>query len=76
MYFIELIAKKFLKKKEKNNPQINLTEEDLLQQEYENCEHMFMPIDSTHETLACAKCGLVIKKEQLKRKNFFENNGE
>jgi hypothetical protein len=29
-----------------------------------NCEHNFMPIDSTGEILACTKCGLVLKKNK------------
>ena len=28
----------------------------------DNCEHTFMPIDSTGNVLACAKCGFVVKK--------------
>ena len=27
-----------------------------------NCEHKFMPVDSTGEVLACTKCGFVVKK--------------
>mgnify|MGYP005769274571 CR=1 FL=1 len=38
-----------------------------------NCEHMFMPIDSTGQTLACSKCGLVVNKKDLRYKNFFMN---
>ena len=30
--------------------------------EANNCEHNFMPVDSTGEVLACTKCGFVIKK--------------
>ena len=26
------------------------------------CQHNFMPIDSTGEVLACTKCGFVVKK--------------
>ena len=29
-----------------------------------NCEHIFMPIDSTGLTLACTKCGFVVKKNR------------
>ena len=42
-------------------------EDDIETQEDLNCEHLFMPIDSTGEILACAKCGEVIRKEQLKQ---------
>ena len=30
------------------------------------CEHNFMPIDSTGLTLACTKCGFVVKKDMDK----------
>ncbi|MFA7658279.1 MAG: hypothetical protein WCY19_02480 [Candidatus Gastranaerophilaceae bacterium] len=40
-------------------------------QDYEACEHTFMPVDSTNETLSCTKCGLLAKKNELKNKNFF-----
>lgn len=70
MYIIELIVKA-LKKKNKEicsfDP-LNTPTED---EEYENCEHLFMPIDSTGEILACRNCGLVVKRKDLKNKNFF-----
>lgn len=28
----------------------------------ENCEHEFRPVDSTGEVLACIKCGYIIKR--------------
>ncbi len=43
------------------------TEEDL------NCEHIFMPIDSTGEILACSKCGELKRRDELKDVNFFHN---
>lgn len=55
MYFIEKILKLFLKPKKKK---ITYTP-----QEIDNCEHLFVPIDSTGEYLACTKCGKLIKKE-------------
>ncbi len=68
MYIIELIAKliKHEKKEKPNNmpPEID----------YENtCEHIFLPVDSTGETLACSKCGLVVKNDptKVKPKNPF-----
>lgn len=70
MYLIELIVKKFFNReeKQKNNPPNNISSED-----YENCEHIFMPVDSTNEILACTKCGFLVKKKDLKNKNFFLN---
>lgn len=70
MYFIELIIKKLTQKKEKPtyNPMQNSKIED-----YESCEHIFMPIDSTNEILSCTKCGIIKKRSELKNKNFFLN---
>ncbi len=47
-------------------------EEDIETQEDLNCEHIFMPIDSTGEILACSKCGELIRKDKLKKKNIFK----
>lgn len=38
----------------------------------EECEHIFLPVDSTGEILACSKCGLVVNKEDLKDINIFK----
>ena len=59
MYIIELIIKKLKERKE--YPQIKDTEEEA------RCNHVFMPIDSTGEYLACKYCGALIKKENLKK---------
>lgn len=74
MYFIELILKKLTQKKEKPtyNPYNKISDEENL--DYESCEHIFMPIDSTNETLSCTKCGLLAKRSELKNKNFFMGN--
>lgn len=72
MYFIEYIVKKFTKKKKQPiyNPVLGNETQD-----YENCEHVFMPIDSTGEVLSCTKCGKLTKqselKNEMKNKNFF-----
>lgn len=29
----------------------------------ENCEHDFRPVDSTGETLACIKCGFIVQRK-------------
>ena len=47
-------------------------EEDIETQEDLNCEHIFMPIDSTGEILACSKCGELCRKSDLKKKNIFK----
>lgn len=85
MFFIEAIVK-YLKKdkfteileehdrQESINPLEEIPlEEDLTEDESLNCEHIFMPIDSTGEILACSKCGQLIKKSDLKPLNFFEH---
>ena len=46
-------------------------EDDIETQEDLNCEHIFMPIDSTGEILACSKCGELKKRSELKDENFF-----
>lgn len=68
MYFIELIIKAFTKKNHSSKNNSILDGEDL---DYESCEHVFMPIDSTNEVLSCAKCGIIAKRSELKNKNFF-----
>ena len=63
MYIIELVYKLLTNRKTKKTV-------DLEEKEYVKCEHLFLPLDSTKEYLACTKCGLVIKKED--EKNFFK----
>ncbi len=71
MYFIEFIIKKFMKRNEKPVYNLNPNDEN---QDYECCEHLFMPIDSTAEILSCTKCGTLIRRSELKNKNFFVKN--
>jgi hypothetical protein len=68
MYFIELILKKLTQKKEK--PTYNPISGAMLD-DYEACEHTFMPIDSTGEILSCTKCGVLSTKKEVRSKNFF-----
>ena len=70
MYFIELLVKKFRKKQE------NISEYDPMAEDkpdYEDgcTEHVFMPLDSSGDILACRNCGLVVNKKDLKDINFF-----
>lgn len=58
MYFIEKILKLFFKTKTKK---VNYSSQNI-----DICEHLFLPIDSTGEYLACTKCGKLIKKDELK----------
>lgn len=68
MYFIEYIIKKLTQKKEKTIYSL-ISDNEI--KDYENCEHIFMPVDSTGETLSCTKCGMLVKRSELKNKNFF-----
>ena len=74
MYIIEVFIKWLNKNKRGNsiNPENNYKEGIILDSEGSvvaeptddamECEHNFMPVDSTGEVLACTKCGFVIKK--------------
>ena len=66
MYIFELIAK-FIKnkKKSKENPALLDTHDN---DDEQICNHVFLPIDSTGETLACTKCGMIIKNDSTKYK--------
>ncbi len=56
MYIFELIYKLINNKKNKKPaPDFDSGEE------YEKCEHIFVPVDSTKKVLACSKCGAVKK---------------
>lgn len=68
MFIIEFIIKKFICKKEE--PLYNSLSENE-NKNYEGCEHVFMPIDSTNEVLSCTKCGMLVNHNELKDENFF-----
>lgn len=59
MYIIEIFIKWLNKRQTKEQvmekPDFKEVDEAL------TCEHHFMPVDSTGLTLACTKCGFVIK---------------
>lgn len=71
MYIFELLAQIF-KKKENLNTYNPLDIEENMEDD-ENCEHLFLPLDSSNTMFACKYCGLVVPKEKLKNKNIFEN---
>ncbi len=61
MYFIEVLLKKLkmLRKKNKNNFMLLPKETP----EEKDCPgHIYLPIDSSKEYLACKNCGHIIKK--------------
>lgn len=69
MYFIELLVKKFRKKETPIEGYDPLTPPE---EEEEKCEHIFMPLDSSGEFLACKNCGLTVNRKDLKDINFFK----
>lgn len=81
MYIFELLVKYLKKDKvedliekyEKERAINPLDDTFQTDEESETCEHIFMPIDSTHMTFACSKCGLVIDKKTLDSRNFFKD---
>lgn len=60
MYILEVFVKWLNKRQTKEvipeKPNFKEADEAL------TCEHNFMPVDSTGLTLACTKCGFVVKK--------------
>ena len=70
MYIIEKLVKIYLKLKNKDNTPIlpdGLDKSEL--EDVVTCQHNFLPIDSTSEILACSKCGYLVRKKRLKKKN-------
>ena len=69
MYIFEIIAK-FIRNRKIGH---NSLQEDEIQETYEDCEHIYLAIDSTKDYLACNKCGHVIKNTQKpEKKNIFK----
>jgi len=58
MYFIEKILRVFYNK--------HKTKIEYKPLEINECEHIFLPLDSSGEYLACSKCGKVIKNNNIK----------
>lgn len=74
MYIFELIFNTFKKKKQAISTYNPVdTDGTELEENSEDCEHLFMPLDSSKEYFACKYCGLVVHKSKLKNKNIFEN---
>ena len=69
MYIFEILIK-YLKNKPKikqktYNPLEN--EPDGLEENSQNCEHFFMPLDSSEENFACKYCGLIVNRKNLNK---------
>lgn len=72
MYIFELFTQLFKKKKVKSQFEQIFEQNDNELPADEDCNHFFMPIDSTNTMFACKYCGLVVPKEKLKDKNIFK----
>lgn len=72
MYLIELIIKKFFAKKSKEPP-IGFEPEDIEEELHRNCEsHIYLPIDSACDFLACKNCGHILRNH--KKDNNHDTN--
>ena len=60
MYILEVFIKWLNKRQTKEIKLEKPTFEEV--DEALTCEHNFMPVDSTGLTLACTKCGFVVKE--------------
>jgi len=68
MYIFEVLYKIFRKKK-------NISNSEESSENNEECNHVFLPIDSTADYLACNKCGFVVKNDKINtayEENFFK----
>lgn len=59
MYIIDCILKRIFPQKFDSEYDYNPLNEPIA--EDEDCEHEFLPVDSTKELLACIKCGFIVK---------------
>lgn len=71
MYLFELITRYIMGKKYKKASSFDPFAQDDIENS-DNCEHIFLPIDSSGEVLACSKCGFVVNKKDLKDVNIFK----
>ena len=63
MYIFELISTIINKIK---NPEKKIEKD--FSDDYQNCEHTFLPVDSTKKVFACIKCVLVKNAKDLNKK--------
>ena len=64
MYILELIYEYLKNTKIKQKKYDPMYQEDLEKDEKE-CNHCFLPLDSSGEFFACKYCGLVVPKDKL-----------
>lgn len=62
MYIFECIWKRLFPKKLGKEYEYNPLAQDDLEDNPDECEHEFMPVDSTGKTLACIKCGFIVQR--------------
>ena len=74
MYIIELICKikEKIEKGEFHFPKKAAPKDDPIKTA--ECEHIFVPVDSTKTVLACTKCGHMVrvKNKEVKNENPFQ----
>ena len=71
MYLFELITRYIRGKKYKKKLKFDPFASDTIEPD-EFCEHIFLPVDSSGEVLACSKCGLIVNKRDMKDTNIFK----
>jgi len=74
MYLIELIIKKFFKKEASEANKEFPEELNPDEEAYRNCEkHLYLPIDSSCDFLACKNCGHIMRNPNKKTsRNIFK----
>ena len=70
MYIIERLLRWIFPKKLKSEYDYNPLNQENLDEDVNECNHEFMPVDSTGETLACIKCGFIV---QMNGDNIIED---
>jgi hypothetical protein len=68
MYIFEVLTKIFKEKKYKKLFPYQADYKENIIETPEDCEHFFMPLDSSNEMFACKYCGLVVSKDKLNNK--------
>ena len=63
MYIIECILKWIFPSKLKSEYNYNPLDSEDLEEDVLTCNHEFMPVDSSGETLACIKCGFIVQRK-------------
>ena len=63
MYILEWILKKIFPAKLDSTYDYDPLAQPSDDREDEECNHEFMPVDSTGEVLACIKCGFIVKRK-------------